>query len=164
MFKALGALVFVHYPRTVGKYKYIDDEGDFEIFAKNGEAWVRSTPRDNPHGYEHRVLDFNGDCSFKTSHGICVMVEKERFDIGGGAYLVRAVMIPVEKTVSKRFVAAVEPLYVQKGEVEMPFLDIHFDNPDFTQNAYRKFWYSCKKFMNLTSVHGSDFSIRTVNV
>lgn len=54
--QTIGAGVHVEYTNRVGEYEYYDSEGSFSIYDKKGQAYVKSTPKDNSGFYEHPIL------------------------------------------------------------------------------------------------------------
>jgi len=92
----MAAGTFMEYPTKKGVYSYIDGEGSYEIYEKNGVAWVKSTPKDNPHCYEHPVVQLTAPTRITSGQFTAIMMPLDRIavDMFGHCHMVKFVVIP----------------------------------------------------------------------
>jgi len=92
----LAVGTFMEYPTRKGTYQYIDGEGHYEIYDKNGIAMVKSTPKDNPHCYEHPVVQLStpSRISYRDHTAIIMPLERVAVDGSGRCTMVKFVVIP----------------------------------------------------------------------
>jgi hypothetical protein len=51
-----GLIVYNKYEPYLGKYENAYSEGNYEVFDREGKAYIINEPRDNPGVYEHYVV------------------------------------------------------------------------------------------------------------